>query len=151
MRTAAFRNIFWLSRTTLSRSLTPSPSNRWVLLYSWRTTLGLSDQAAPMTCAGVTIYNAIRKATETLPVGTVVGITGLGALGHIGVQLARAMVRHSSCKSYLADVLGVCSCRHRCTSRSFGALSLFQTGTTCRDRRDSNIGREGSTAHTRST
>ena len=45
-----------------------------------------------MTCAGVTIYNAIRKAAQGLPNDAVIGITGLGALGHIGVQLAKAMV-----------------------------------------------------------
>lgn len=50
-------------------------------------------QAAPMTCAGVTIYNAIKKAD--LKAGQVIGISGLGALGHIGVQIAKALVSHS--------------------------------------------------------
>lgn len=48
------------------------------------------EAAAPMTCAGITIYVAIRKAG--LKPGQVVAISGLGALGHIGVQIAKAMV-----------------------------------------------------------
>lgn len=50
-------------------------------------------QAAPLTCAGITIYGAIEKAN--LKSGQVVGISGIGALGHIGVQIAKAMVRAS--------------------------------------------------------
>jgi len=47
------------------------------------------DQAAPLTCAGCTIYNGL-KACE-LKEGQSVGIVGLGALGHIGIQLAKTM------------------------------------------------------------
>lgn len=43
-----------------------------------------------MTCAGVTIFNAIKKAG--LKPGGVLAISGLGALGHIGVQIAKAQV-----------------------------------------------------------
>jgi hypothetical protein len=50
----------------------------------------LTHQAAPMTCAGVTIFNAIKKA-GLKPRG-VLAISGLGALGHIGVQIAKAQV-----------------------------------------------------------
>ena len=50
----------------------------------------LSDvQAAPMGCAGVTTYNALRH-TKALP-GDPVAILGVGGLGHLGVQFARAM------------------------------------------------------------
>lgn len=50
----------------------------------------LSDaEAAPMGCAGVTTYNALRH-TEALP-GDRVAILGVGGLGHLGVQFARAM------------------------------------------------------------
>lgn len=52
---------------------------------------GLSfTQAAPMTCAGATVFNGL-KACE-LKEGQSVGIIGLGALGHIAVQLAKVMV-----------------------------------------------------------
>ncbi|OBK19970.1 alcohol dehydrogenase [Mycobacterium asiaticum] len=51
---------------------------------------GLSDaEAAPMGCAGVTTYNALRH-TRALP-GDRVAILGVGGLGHLGVQWARAM------------------------------------------------------------
>lgn len=46
-------------------------------------------EAAPMGCAGVTTYNALRH-TRALP-GDRVAILGVGGLGHLGVQFARAM------------------------------------------------------------
>src|SRR6202012_2921295 len=46
-------------------------------------------EAAPMGCAGVTTYNALRH-TKALP-GDRVAVVGVGGLGHLGVQLARAM------------------------------------------------------------
>ena len=50
----------------------------------------LSDaEAAPMGCAGVTTYNALRH-TNALP-GDRVAILGVGGLGHLGIQFARAM------------------------------------------------------------
>src|ERR1700723_4779213 len=50
----------------------------------------LSDaEAAPMGCAGVTTHNALRH-TKALP-GDRVAILGVGGLGHLGVQFARAM------------------------------------------------------------
>lgn len=50
----------------------------------------LSDvEAAPMGCAGVTSYNALRH-TKALP-GDRVAILGVGGLGHLGVQFSRAM------------------------------------------------------------
>ena len=47
------------------------------------------NEAAPLLCAGVTTYNALRN-SDARP-GDVVGIQGLGGLGHLGVQFARAM------------------------------------------------------------
>jgi D-arabinose 1-dehydrogenase-like Zn-dependent alcohol dehydrogenase len=50
----------------------------------------LSDaEAAPMGCAGVTTYNALRH-TKALP-GDRVAVLGVGGLGHLGLQFARAM------------------------------------------------------------
>src|ERR1700744_1121585 len=50
----------------------------------------LSDvEAAPMGCACVTTYNALRH-TNALP-GDRVAILGVGGLGHLGIQFARAM------------------------------------------------------------
>lgn len=51
---------------------------------------GLSfAEAAPMGCAGVTTYNALRRSSAKA--GDRVAILGLGGLGHLGVQFARAM------------------------------------------------------------
>ncbi|HME48718.1 alcohol dehydrogenase catalytic domain-containing protein [Mycobacterium sp.] len=51
---------------------------------------GLSfAEAAPMGCAGVTTYHALRG-TRAVP-GDRVAVLGLGGLGHLGVQFARAM------------------------------------------------------------
>jgi D-arabinose 1-dehydrogenase-like Zn-dependent alcohol dehydrogenase len=50
----------------------------------------LSDvEAAPMGCAGVTTYNALRH-TKALP-GDRVAVLGVGGLGHLGLQFSRAM------------------------------------------------------------
>ncbi len=44
--------------------------------------------AAPLLCAGVTTYNALRH-TDARP-GDLVAVQGVGGLGHLGVQYARA-------------------------------------------------------------
>src|SRR5205814_5025030 len=43
-------------------------------------------EAAPLMCAGVTTYNALRNSVARP--GDVVAILGLGGLGHLGVQYA---------------------------------------------------------------
>ncbi|MEV7597041.1 alcohol dehydrogenase catalytic domain-containing protein [Kitasatospora sp. NPDC089797] len=48
-----------------------------------------SAEAAPLACAGVTVYNALRRSAARP--GDTVAILGLGGLGHLGVQFARAM------------------------------------------------------------
>lgn len=51
---------------------------------------GLSlAEAAPMGCAGVTTFHALRESRATP--GDRVVILGIGGLGHLGVQFARAM------------------------------------------------------------
>ena len=51
---------------------------------------GLSfTEAAPMGCAGVTTYHALRQTKAVA--GDRVAILGIGGLGHLGVQFARAM------------------------------------------------------------
>jgi D-arabinose 1-dehydrogenase-like Zn-dependent alcohol dehydrogenase len=48
-----------------------------------------SVEAAPLLCAGVTTYNALRNAG--LRGGDLVAIQGIGGLGHLGIQFARHM------------------------------------------------------------
>jgi len=48
-----------------------------------------SADAAPLLCAGVTTYNALRNAG--LRGGDLVAVQGIGGLGHLGVHYARKM------------------------------------------------------------
>src|SRR6201988_1172010 len=48
-----------------------------------------SAEAAPLLCAGITTYNALRNAG--LRGGDVVAVQGIGGLGHLGIQFARRM------------------------------------------------------------
>lgn len=46
-------------------------------------------EAAPMGCAGVTTYNALRQTRAVA--GDLVAVLGVGGLGHLGLQFANAM------------------------------------------------------------
>lgn len=45
-----------------------------------------SVEASPLLCAGITTYNALRNVN--LQPGALVGIQGIGGLGHLGIQYA---------------------------------------------------------------
>lgn len=68
------------------------------------------DVAAPLLCAGITLYSPLRH-WKVAP-GMRVGIVGLGGLGHMGVKLARALgaevtlISHSEHKKGDALALG---------------------------------------------
>ncbi|CAE6477307.1 unnamed protein product [Rhizoctonia solani] len=47
------------------------------------------EKAAPLMCAGSTIYNSIYRAKQ--PKGAVIAIVGIGGLGQLGVQYAKAL------------------------------------------------------------
>jgi propanol-preferring alcohol dehydrogenase len=49
--------------------------------------------AAPLLCAGITTFNAMRHADA--PPGAVVAIQGIGGLGHLGVQYAKQLGYHT--------------------------------------------------------
>lgn len=51
-------------------------------------------RAAPLFCAGVTLYSSLRH-WKAGP-GRRVAIVGFGGLGHVGVQIARAMGAHTT-------------------------------------------------------
>jgi D-arabinose 1-dehydrogenase-like Zn-dependent alcohol dehydrogenase len=44
---------------------------------------------APILCAGITVFNSIRK--QAIPPGELVAVQGLGGLGHLAVQYANKM------------------------------------------------------------
>jgi propanol-preferring alcohol dehydrogenase len=48
-----------------------------------------AQDAAPLLCAGFTMFNALNKGAA-LP-GDLVAVQGIGGLGHLGIQYARAM------------------------------------------------------------
>jgi D-arabinose 1-dehydrogenase-like Zn-dependent alcohol dehydrogenase len=48
-----------------------------------------ADEAAPLMCAGITVFNAMRNAEVRS--GDLVAVQGIGGLGHLGIQYARRM------------------------------------------------------------
>jgi D-arabinose 1-dehydrogenase-like Zn-dependent alcohol dehydrogenase len=46
-------------------------------------------EAAPLLCAGITVYNSLRHSGASA--GDLVAVQGIGGLGHLGVQYARQM------------------------------------------------------------
>ena len=48
-----------------------------------------ADEAAPLLCAGITVYNPLRN-SGARP-GDLVAVQGIGGLGHLGIQCARRM------------------------------------------------------------
>jgi D-arabinose 1-dehydrogenase-like Zn-dependent alcohol dehydrogenase len=69
-----------------------------------------NTEAAPLLCAGVTTYDALRK-SGAMP-GDLVGIQGIGGLGHLGIQFANkfgyrvAAIGRGSETAALAEKLG---------------------------------------------
>jgi len=69
-----------------------------------------ADEAAPLLCAGITVYNALRNSGARA--GDLVAIQGIGGLGHLGIQYARQMgfrtvaIGRGSDKEPLARKLG---------------------------------------------
>ncbi|KAG2607402.1 probable cinnamyl alcohol dehydrogenase [Panicum virgatum] len=51
------------------------------------------EQAAPLLCAGVTVYSPLKRLGLAAP-GLRGGILGLGGVGHMGVKIAKAMGHH---------------------------------------------------------
>jgi D-arabinose 1-dehydrogenase-like Zn-dependent alcohol dehydrogenase len=48
-----------------------------------------ADEAAPLLCAGITVFNALRNSRARG--GDLVAVQGIGGLGHLGIQYARQM------------------------------------------------------------
>ncbi|RQR62478.1 alcohol dehydrogenase AdhP [Burkholderia sp. Bp9125] len=63
------------------------------------------DEIAPILCAGVTVYKGIRV-TDTRP-GQWIAISGIGGLGHVAVQYARAMGLHVAAIDVAPDKLAL--------------------------------------------
>lgn len=69
-----------------------------------------ADEAAPLLCAGITVYNALRNSGARG--GDLVAVQGIGGLGHLGIQFARQMgfrtvaIGRGADKQVLAKKLG---------------------------------------------
>jgi D-arabinose 1-dehydrogenase-like Zn-dependent alcohol dehydrogenase len=48
-----------------------------------------ADEAAPLLCAGITVFNSLRNSGARG--GDLVAVQGIGGLGHLGIQYARHM------------------------------------------------------------
>src|ERR1700693_4272332 len=48
-----------------------------------------ADEAAPLLCAGITVFNSLRHSGAKA--GDTVAVQGIGGLGHLGIQYARRM------------------------------------------------------------
>ena len=48
-----------------------------------------ADEAAPLLCAGITVFNSLRNSGARG--GDTVAVQGIGGLGHLGIQYARQM------------------------------------------------------------
>jgi D-arabinose 1-dehydrogenase-like Zn-dependent alcohol dehydrogenase len=48
-----------------------------------------ADEAAPLLCAGITVFNSLRNSGARA--GDMVAVQGIGGLGHLGIQYARQM------------------------------------------------------------
>lgn len=78
--------------------------------YAFKIPAGLpSDVAAPLLCAGVTVFSPFKRLG--IKAGDRVGVVGIGGLGHLAVQFARAFgatpVAFSRSESKRAEVMAL--------------------------------------------
>jgi len=77
-----------------------------------------AEEAAPLFCAGVTVYRALKKAG--VAAGQRVAVFGVGGLGHLAVQIAKAMG---------AEVIGLDVSKEKLAlATELGAASVVDAG-----------------------
>ena len=82
---------------------------------------GLSSiEAAPLFCAGVTVYRALKQARISR--GQRLAIFGVGGLGHLAVQIGRALGAEIAAVDVSEEKLAL--------ARSLGAAHAFHAGST---------------------
>lgn len=94
----------WQRESFSSRHGCTSCFTTLTILSDARFTVKLPDSldfptAACMMCAGITVYGGIKRAQ--VPSGGSIGIVGTGGLGHIGTQVAKAMVNQFLAKHFV--------------------------------------------------
>jgi len=86
-----------------------------------------AEEAAPLLCAGITVFNALRNAGARA--GDLVAVQGVGGLGHLGIQYAQRMgfatvaLARGKDKEALATKLGA---RHYIDSAAGSAAEALQ-------------------------
>jgi D-arabinose 1-dehydrogenase-like Zn-dependent alcohol dehydrogenase len=78
-----------------------------------------ADEAAPLLCAGITVYNALRNSRARA--GDLVAVQGIGGLGHLGIQYARQMGFRTAAVGRGAD--------KEALARKLGAQEYIDTNT----------------------
>src|SRR5216683_2318891 len=78
-----------------------------------------SAEAAPLFCAGVTVYRALKQAKVIS--GQRLAVFGVGGLGHIAIQIGREMGAEVTAIDVTADKLEF--------ARSLGAVATFNAAT----------------------
>jgi len=86
-----------------------------------------SEQAAPLLCAGITVYSPLRN--HGVRPSSRVGVIGIGGLGHLGLQFARAfgaeVTAFSTSQDKEAEALKL-GAHHFVNTRDTGALKQVQ-------------------------
>jgi D-arabinose 1-dehydrogenase-like Zn-dependent alcohol dehydrogenase len=88
-----------------------------------------APDAAPLLCAGITVFNALRNSGARA--GDLVAVQGIGGLGHLGVQYARQMgfrtfaIGRGKDKEELARKLGAAHYVDTATSDPSAELQKF--------------------------
>ena len=59
------------------------------------------DAAAPLLCAGITVYSPLRYYGYDKP-GLHVSVVGLGGLGHLAVKISKGYVSQGDSNKYLS-------------------------------------------------
>ena len=78
-----------------------------------------AEDAAPLMCAGITVFNALRHSGARG--GDVVAVQGIGGLGHLGIQYASRMGFHTLAIGRGADKAEL--------ARKLGASGYIDSGT----------------------
>ena len=79
-----------------------------------------STEAAPLFCAGVTVYRALKRAKVSS--GQRLAVFGIGGLGHIAVQIGRALGAEIAAIDISEEKLAL--------ANSLGASHTFHAGST---------------------
>lgn len=90
-------------------------------------------QAAPLTDAGLTSYHAVSLALPRLPADPVVAVLGVGGLGHLAIQVVRALapaavIVAADVRSEALELATRCGAQHAVRSERGAAGILAATG-----------------------